>query len=103
MDDGTDERGVEPPAIGDRARREVNKRQIRIVVNGRDCEVPAGVIGQAALVRLAFPLVPRGGARSLTVAFTRGPASRPEGFVAPGETVEVTEDQDFVVVVADQS
>lgn len=75
----------------------------RIVVNGKPCTVAGREIGQAALVRLAFPLVPRAATRSLTVAFTRGPASRPEGFVAPGETVEVREGQDFVVVVADQS
>lgn len=75
----------------------------RIVVNGRPCTVSGGEIGQAALARAAFPLVGRSTARSLTVAFTRGPTTRPEGFVAPGETVEVTKGQDFVVVVADQS
>ena len=81
----------------------VSVRRVSVLVNGRKCEVEGDEVNFAQLAGLAFPKVAPAAVRTFTVAFTRGPAARPEGFVTPGERVHVIEDQRFVVVVADQS
>ena len=58
-----------------------------VVVNRRVVEVHGGVVDHAQLVGIAHPDVAMLETRAFTVAFSRGPGERPEGFVAPGETV----------------
>lgn len=96
------------PVAGDQDRTarqnpSTSGRRVAVFVNGRKCKIEGGEVNFAQLAGFAFPKVAPEAARTFTVAFTRGPAARPEGFVTPGERVHVIEDQRFVVVVADQS
>ena len=74
-----------------------------ILVNRRLVEVDGTEANHAQLVALAHPGVVTAETRAFTVAFSRGAPSRPEGFVAPGDRVDVVDRQEFHVAVADRS
>ncbi len=80
--------------------RPVDAATTGIIVNGRRHVVAGRTIDRAALVALSFPA---SNADSFTVAYRDGSTERPAGFVVPGQSVTLSEDQVFHVAAAVQS
>lgn len=83
--------------------RKSQPKLIRVVVNGRPREVKPGEISFEQLILLAFPTPPSGPQVSFTVSYRKGPASRPEGSLLPGQSVHVIEGMTFNVSATDKS
>lgn len=82
---------------------EAPARGATIVVNGRRVFVEVTRLDFAGIVDLAFPYFAPKEHRSYTVVFRHGPSDAPEGFVAPGESVTITDRESFVVTATDKS
>jgi len=109
-------REVEKEVSEDRARLDADERrehaieeQIEheklhnIIVNGREKHVMGSKLSFDQIVRLAFDPVPGGPNVIFTVTYRRGPASKPEGTVAPGEVVTIKDGEIFNVTCTDKS
>ncbi|MGY2733606.1 multiubiquitin domain-containing protein [Sphingomonas sp. UYP23] len=83
--------------------RKALPQKVRIVLNGRMREVDPGEIRFEQLVALAFPVPPAGQNVSLTVSYRKGPPSRPEGSLLPGQSVHVIDGMTFNVTATDKS
>lgn len=95
---GLDGSGVE--RVGS---RRVPRPDLRIIVNGREREVPPGTITFERLIELAFPVPPAGQQVSFTVSFRKGPRERPEGSLLPGQSVALVDGMTFNVTATDKS
>ena len=83
--------------------RKAPPRLVPIVVNTRRREVEAGDISFEELVALAFPVPPTGAQVSFTVSYRKGPASKPEGSLLSGQSVNVVKGMTFNVTATDKS
>lgn len=83
--------------------REAGPETLKILVNARKREVEAGSISFEELIRLAFPTPPSGPNIAFTVSYRKGPASRPEGSLLPGQSVELVKGMVFHVTATDKS
>jgi hypothetical protein len=82
---------------------EQEKKTVTIVVNGTPHEWPKGKITYAQVVTLDVPDYPQHPEITYSVKYTRGPRENREGILAPGASVEVTEDMNFSVSPTGQS
>jgi len=79
-------------------------KTIEIVVNGTPKQVEKGELSFDELVALAFDPVPTGENIVFTITYRRGGnENRPEGTLAPGETVKVKKGTVFNVTATDKS
>jgi hypothetical protein len=83
--------------------RKARPRLVTILVNARAREVVPGPISFERLIELAFPEPPSGPQVSFTVSFRKGPPSRPEGSLLPGQSVDVVQGMTFHVTATDKS
>lgn len=83
--------------------REAAPATIKILVNARKREVEPGSISFEQLISLAFPTPPKGPNVAFTVSYRKGPASRPEGSLLPGQSVELVKGMVFHVTATDKS
>ena len=78
-------------------------KDINIVVNGTQKTVPKDDLTFDEVVNLAFESPPYGENTLFTVTFRRGHGNKPEGILAPGESVKVKEGMIFDVTATDKS
>ena len=79
-------------------------KTIEIVVNGTPKKVEKGELSFDELVALAFDPVPTGENMVFTITYRKGGnENRPEGTLAPGETVKVKKGTVFNVTATDKS
>lgn len=83
--------------------RKAPSRLVPIVVNTRRREVEPGDISFEELLALAFPVPPTGPQVSFTVSYRKGPASKPEGSLLPGQSVNIVKGMTFNVTATDKS
>ena len=74
-----------------------------IIVNTREKHVDGPSVSFDQLVQLAFDPVPTGSNVEFTITYRRGPAEKPEGTVAPGQTVPIKDGEIFNVTCTDRS
>lgn len=72
-------------------------KEVTIVVEGTPHPWPKGKITYAEVVTLEFPDYPQHPEITYTVKYKRGPHQKPQGVLAPGESVEVTDGMIFNV------
>lgn len=77
-------------------------KAITIVVNGREHKVEKGAISFEEVVALAFPN-DTGGQIVYTVTYRRGHPDKPEGTLAPGQSVKIKDGMIFNVTRTDKS
>lgn len=81
-----------------------NNKTIEIVVNGTPKQVEKGELSFDELVALAFDPVPTGENMVFTITYRKGGnENRPEGTLAPVETVKVKKGTVFNVTATDKS
>ena len=81
-----------------------NEKTVTIVVDGTPHEVPKKEeITYAEVVTLAYPDYPQHPEITYSVTYTRGHGNKPEGILAPGESVKVKEGMSFRVDRTGQS
>ncbi len=83
--------------------RELATRKTIIIVNTRERIVEGSTVSFNQLVGLAFDPVPTGANVEFTITYRRGPAEKPEGTVAPGQTVSIKSGEIFNVTCTDRS
>jgi hypothetical protein len=74
-----------------------------IIVNTREKHVEGPSVTFDQLVHLAFDPVPTGPNVEFTITYRRGPAEKPEGTVAPDQTVSIKDGEIFNVTCTDRS
>lgn len=74
-----------------------------VIVNGREKEVTTKELSFDAVVALAFDPVPSGPNWVFTITYRRGEGNKPEGTLAPGESVKVKDGMVFNVTATDKS
>lgn len=81
------------------------RREVPVVVNGREILLDRPEVTYEDLVRLAYPGkdLTVGGMRALTVTYRRGPPDRPEGSIVSSEAVRVRQGEVFSVTATDKS
>lgn len=77
--------------------------EFQIIVNGRQKTWPAREISFEEVVALAYEDPPFGENTLFSVTYRRGQGNKPEGILAPGETVKVKEGMIFDVTATDKS
>lgn len=78
-------------------------KDITIVVNGTQKTVPKDDLTFDEIVKLAFENPPYGENTLFSVTYRRGHGIKPEGILAPGESVKVKEGMIFDVTATDKS
>lgn len=78
------------------------KKNVTIVVNGREKEVAKEEITFAEVVALADNL-PSGDNVEYTITYRRGHGNKPEGSMVAGETIRVKDGMIFNVTATDKS
>ncbi len=78
-------------------------KEVTIIVNGTAHPWPKGKITYAEVVTLDVPDYPQHPEITYSVKYTRGPRAKPEGVLAPGASVEVTNGMVFSVSPTGQS
>jgi hypothetical protein len=78
-------------------------KDITIVVNGTQKTVPKDDLTFDEIVKLAFEAPPYGENTLFSVTYRRGHGNKPEGILAPGESVKVKEGMIFDVTATDKS
>jgi hypothetical protein len=78
-------------------------KDITIVVNGTQKTVPKDDLTFDEIVKLAFETPPYGENTLFSVTYRRGHGNKPEGILAPGESVKVKEGMIFDVTATDKS
>jgi Multiubiquitin len=74
-----------------------------IIVNGTAHEVDKSEIFYAEVVALAFVNPPTGPNIEISVTYRRGHGEKPEGILAPGQSVKVKDGMVFNVTATDKS
>ncbi|MCY4087744.1 MAG: multiubiquitin domain-containing protein [Actinomycetia bacterium] len=75
-----------------------------VVINGRRVKVPGKSISYKEVVELAFGGKPPAGKETVfTVTYRGGPRPKPQGTLAPGQSVELKPEMVFNVTPADKS
>ncbi|MCY3576495.1 MAG: multiubiquitin domain-containing protein [bacterium] len=74
-----------------------------IVVNGRWFKVPGELITYEEVVQLAFEVPPVGEYIVYTVTYRGGSRPKPEGSLAPGQSIKVRPEMVFNVTATDKS
>ncbi len=80
-----------------------HKKDVQIVVNGREYTVPKEEITFEEVVGLAFDNPPSGPNIVITVTYRRGQGDKPEGSLMPGQSVKVKDGMVFNVTATDKS
>jgi hypothetical protein len=81
----------------------MDKKTVTIVVNGTADEWPKEEITYAEVVTLDVPDYPQHTEITYSVKYKRGHGEKPEGILAPGESVKVKEGMSFSVSPTGQS
>lgn len=74
-----------------------------IIVNAEPKTVTGRELTFEQVVALAFPGNPQGGNWLYTITYRRGEGNKPEGTLAPGESVKLKEGMIFNVTATDRS
>lgn len=82
---------------------EDGKKEVTIIVNGRERTWPKGNISFEQLVEIAFPSQPSGPEYSYTVTFSKGGDRKPHGSLVAGESVKVKKGMVFNVTQTNRS
>lgn len=80
-----------------------NKKDVTIIVNGRERAVQKDDLLFAEVVMLAFDNPPTGPNVIFTITYRRGHGDKPEGTLVEGGTVKVKDGMIFNVTATDQS
>ena len=78
-------------------------RPYTIYVNGEPKEVTTKTVSFAEIVKLAYPVPPKGDNILYTVSYEDGPPSNPQGSMKEGQTVKVKNGMIFNVTATDKS
>jgi hypothetical protein len=78
-------------------------KDVTIVVNGTQKSVAKDDLAFDEIVRLAFETPPFGENTLFSITYRRGHGNKPEGILAPGESVKVKEGMIFDVTATDKS
>lgn len=78
-------------------------KDITIVVNGTQKTVQKDDFTFDEIVRLAFETPPYGENTLFSITYRKGHGNKPEGILAPGESVKVKEGMIFDVTTTDKS
>ena len=78
-------------------------KDVTIVVNGTQKTVAKDDLAFDEVVRLAFETPPYGENTLFSITYRRGHGNKPEGILAPGESVKVKEGMIFDVTATDKS
>lgn len=78
-------------------------KDITIIVNGTQVPVQKGKLSFDEVVKLAFETPPYGENTLFSVTYRRGDKDKPEGILAPGESVNVKDGMIFDVTATDKS
>ena len=84
-------------------KNEESKKTVTIYVEGTPHEWPKGEITYAEVVTLEVPDYPQHPEITYSVKYKRGHGNKPEGILAPGESVKVKEEMSFNVSDTGQS
>ena len=79
------------------------RKELTIIVNGREKVVDSGELCYDELLALAFDPVPTGEFICFTITYRRGMGNKPEGTLEEGETVKVKKGMIFNVTATDKS
>lgn len=79
-----------------------NKKEVTIIVNGREKQFPKEDISFAEVVALAFDTPPSPDTM-YTVSYRRGHGNKPEGTLVEGQSVKVKEGMIFNVTATNKS
>jgi hypothetical protein len=79
------------------------KKDVTIIVNGRERTWSKGDISFEQVVELAFPNQPSGPEYSYTVAYSKGDDKKPHGSLVAGESVKVNKGIVFNVTQTNRS
>lgn len=79
------------------------KKDITIVVNGTQKTVQKEDYTFDEIVKLAYENPPYGDNTLFTVTYRRGHGNKPEGILAPGESVKLKDGMIFDVTATDKS
>ena len=82
---------------------ESEKKDVTIIVNGREKTVPKMDLTSEQLVNLAFDDPPKGEFICFTITYRRGQGNKPEGTLAEGESVKIKDGMIFNVTATDKS
>ena len=80
-----------------------NKKDVTIIVNGRERTWPKGDISFEQVVEIAFPNQPSGPDYSYTVTYSKGDDKKPHGSLVAGESVKVKKGMVFNVTQTNRS
>lgn len=78
-------------------------KDVTIVVNGTQKTVAKDDLSFDEVVKLAFETPPYGENTLFSVTYRRGHGNKPEGILAPGESLKVKEGMIFDVTATDKS
>ena len=79
------------------------KKEITIIVNGREKIVTARKLTEGELVSLAFDNPPTGEFICFTITYRRGHGNKPEGTLEEGESLKLKEGMIINVTATDKS
>jgi Multiubiquitin len=82
---------------------QADKKTVTIIVEGTPHEWPKGEISYAEVVTLEVPDYAQHPEITYSVKYKRGHGDKPEGILAPGESVKVKEGMIFSVSATGQS
>lgn len=80
-----------------------NKREYRIIINGREKIVTSKELSFSEVVALAFDNPPTGENIVFTITYRRGEGNKPEGSMVEGDVVKVKDGMIFNVTATDKS
>lgn len=84
-------------------KKEDRKKEVTIIVNGREKAVTTKELTFDELVNLAFDDPPTGEFICFTITYRRGQGNKPEGTLTEGESVKVKDGMIFNVTATDKS
>ncbi len=79
-----------------------SKKEVTIIVNAREHRIPKEEVSFDEIVAF-YENAPAGPNVYFTVTYRRGHGNKPEGSLAPGESVRVKDGMIFVVTATDRS
>ncbi|MGI8495262.1 MAG: multiubiquitin domain-containing protein [Pyrinomonadaceae bacterium] len=80
-----------------------NKKEVAIIVNGKQREVAKKDLSFADVVALAFDTPPTGENILFTITYRRGHGDKPEGTLIEGQSIKVKDGMIFNVTATDKS
>lgn len=78
-------------------------KQVTVIINGTQKTVTKEDLSYDEVVHLAFETPPYGENTLFSVSYVRGHGNKPEGILAPGETLKVKEGMIIDVTATDKS